>query len=153
MPRLKTLKEAYEECKSKGSYRQLEEVNAQKVKSLIENAQVNLNSANIIANAIDKKAKEWMNVFILHYDALRIYAEGLLHLKSIDSGHHQGIFAALCTTYPSLELSWEFLEEIRTIRNGINYYGKHISYEDWKKHQVQIILYLDTLRKELEKKL
>lgn len=58
MPRMKTLKEAYEECESKGSYRTLEEINLQKVKSLMENAEVSLNSAKIIASAIDKKAKE-----------------------------------------------------------------------------------------------
>lgn len=67
--------------------------------------------------------------------------------------NHQCLFAYLCETYPELELSWEFMEKIRTKRNGINYYGALITYYDWKETELQFILYSNKLIEEIEKRL
>lgn len=153
MPKIKTLTEVYDGCVADGYYKTIQEINIQKVKSLIENAQTNISSAHLIAKAISKTAKEWMNVFTLQYDALRMLTEALLHLQQIELSNHQCLFSALCVKYPSLELNWEFLEQIRTKRNGINYYGEHITYEDWKKIELQMSLYCSTLKKEIESRI
>ena len=47
----------------------------------------------------------------------------------------------------------QIFREVRTKRNGINYYGEHVTYNDWKSIEVQIKLYISTLKKEVEKKL
>ena len=153
MPRLKTKDEAYDSCLSQGYVRPLEELNLEKIQSLIENAEININSANIIANAIDKNAKEWMNVFTLYYEAFRIYVEALLHFDKIESSNHQCLFAILCVKYSYLELDWDFIEQLRTKRHGVNYYGERVAYNEWKSVEVQMKLYVSTLRKELEHKI
>ena len=42
---------------------------------------------------------------------------------------------------------------MRTKRNGINYYGAPIDYNDWKEAKIQFILYTKKLKEEIEKKL
>ncbi len=153
MPKLKTKEEAYELCLSEGHIQHKEEINLEKIKSLIENAEINTNSSNLLAKAIDKSAKEWMNVYTLCYDALGIYAEALLLFEKIESNNHQCLFAALCLKYAHLELEWDFFESLRTKRNGINYYGERINHHDWRSIEMQMKLYLSTLKEEVKRKL
>lgn len=153
MPRHKTLEETYDSCLADGHIKNLAEVNIAKARALMENAQTNVNSAKILAKALERDAREWMNVYTLHYDALRLYAEALLLLLRIDSPNHQCLFASLCMKYPRLELDWNFFEKIRTKRNGVNYYGERITGKDWKDVELQMNLYLSTVEKELGAKL
>ena len=124
-----------------------------KIKALAENAKTHHQSASIIAKAIPKHAREWMDVYTLHYESLRTYAEALLLLEKINTLNHQCLFAALLISYPHLELDWNFFEKVRTKRNGVNYYGESASHDDWKEIDLQMNLYLATLQKELEAKL
>ncbi|MBI2669434.1 hypothetical protein HYX14_06350 [Candidatus Woesearchaeota archaeon] len=149
MPKPKTAVEAYEYGLAQGLIHNISEVNQEKVRSLMQNAEINISSAAIIAKAIDSKAKEWMNVFTLHYEALRMYAEAVLHCEKIESPNHQCLFAALCIKFPHLSLDWEFLDRLRIKRNGLNYYGESITYADWKSVELPLNLYLSTLKKEL----
>ena len=153
MPKLKTLEERYDSCIADGCLKNLSEVNIQKIKSLIQNAETNINSAKIIAKTVNKQAREWMNVYTLHYEAIRTYAEALLQFKEIKAANHQCLFASLCIRYTGLELDWNFFEKIRTKRHGTNYYGEQITYEDWKSVELQMNLYISSLKKELEKRL
>ena len=153
MPKFKTLDEAYDLCLADGHLRNITELNLEKIRSLAENAQVNLNSANILARALNQQAKEWQNVYLLHYGALHLYAEALIYFEKFESPNHQCLFAALCLKYSHLDLAWDFFEQIRTKRNGVNYYGQHLTYQDWKVIELQTQLYLSALKKELEKKL
>ena len=52
-----------------------------------------------------------------------------------------------------LELDWEFLEIIRLKRNGINYRGLLLKYDDWKSLKLKFELHISALKKEIEKKL
>jgi len=63
------------------------------------------------------------------------------------------MFAYLCQKHPELELSWDFFEKVRTKRNGIQYYGTPVTYDDWKEIELQINNYIHLLIKEIEKKL
>lgn len=152
MQKHKTLQETYDSCVADGFFRKLDFVNNEKTKSLMENAQINLNSAAIIAKSLTKKAMEWLNVFTLHYEALRIYTEALLLFEKVQSNNHQCLFSALCIKFIDLELDWNFFETVRIKRNGVNYYGEHVTFTDWKDIEIQMKLYLSTLRKALEEK-
>jgi uncharacterized protein (UPF0332 family) len=143
----------YDSCVADGFFRTLETINKEKVKSLMENASINLSTAEIVTKSINKNAKEWLNVFTLHYEALRIYTEALLLFEKIQSNNHQCLFSALCMKFPDLELDWDFFDNVRTKRNGVNYYGEQVTFKDWKSVEIQVRLYLSILRKELEKKL
>lgn len=152
MQRHKTLQETYDSCVADGLFRKRDSVNNEKIKSLMENALINLNSAGIIAKSLSKNAMEWLNVFTLHYEALRIYTEALLLFEKVQSNNHQCLFSALCIKFTDLELDWNFFETVRIKRNGVNYYGEHITFRDWKDIEIQMKLYLSTLRKALEEK-
>ncbi|MFH0978949.1 MAG: hypothetical protein V1837_06650 [Candidatus Woesearchaeota archaeon] len=150
MPKFRGFEEVYDSCLTKGLIKDLTETNIDKIKTLLENANTNVSSANIIKKSISIKAKEWMNVYTLHYEALRMVAEVLLRIKGVYSENHQCLFSALLAKYPELDLDWGFFEKIRTKRHGANYYGEMVSYEDWKEIEVQATLYLSTLKKEAE---
>ena len=40
-------------CKQTGEYKKLAYINRQQIKSLLENAQISINSANLVAGSID----------------------------------------------------------------------------------------------------
>jgi len=151
MRKPKTLDETYNSCTADGYIYEIKEANRDKIMSLMQNADICVSSANIVIKAIRKQDKEWMSVFLSHYDALRIYAEALLQFDRLDIPNHECLFACLCVRRPELELDWNFLNSARKKRNGVNYYGERISYEDWKSVEVQVKMYISTLKKEIEK--
>jgi hypothetical protein len=97
---------------------------------LVQNAIVSLRSARIIERALRGEAKEWMNVFTLHYDALRLLAEAVLYLDSRDAKDHRCLFAAVAAAHS--ELDFPLLDRLRRLRNGINYYGNGMSRDEWR---------------------
>lgn len=153
MRKPKTLEETYQSCLADGYINEIRQVNHDKIKSLMQNAETSISTANIVIKAINEQDKEWMSVFLDHYDALRIYTEALLHFSKLDIPNHKCLFASLCVKHPELELDWNFLDQVRRKRNGVNYYGEHIAYAYWKAIELQIKLYISTLKKEIEKKL
>lgn len=153
MPKFITLEEADVLCKGSGQYKKLAFVNRQQVKSLMENAETNLKTANLVASSIDENDSRWMSVYIDYYDALHILAEAFLQFENHKIANHQCLFAFLCKNHPAFEFDWYFFEEIRFNRNGAHYYGTKITYEDWEKAKPKFNLYIPALRKEIEKKL
>ena len=153
MSKPKLLTEMYDSCLADGRIKDCQDVDQQKIRSLLENVSTNIESAEILARNLAKDAKGWMNVYTLYYEALRICAEALLFLGNVKSDNHQCLFAALCIKCAALELDWDFFERIRTKRNGINYYGQQITLKDWKSIEVQMKLYISTLKEEIEEKI
>lgn len=153
MPKFKTLDEAYKSCTADGLYRTLGKVDKERIKSLVANAETNIESANTLSKALKEDDRRWMTVYTLHYEGIRILAEALLIFEKVHSINHQGLFAYLCMKMADLELDWNFFEKVRTKRNGTYYYGDQITYKDWKSAEVQMNLYISTLKKEIEKKL
>lgn len=153
MRKPKTLEETYQSCLADGYINEIREVNYDKIKSLMQNAETSIRTAKIVIKAINEQDKEWMSVFLDHYDALRIYTEALLYFDKFNIPNHECLFACLCVKHPELELDWNFLDKVRRKRNGVNYYGEHITYDYWKAIELQIKLYVSTLKKEIEKKL
>jgi hypothetical protein len=151
VPKFRTLNEVRESCTAQGLFNNVAEVNLDKIRSLTENSEIMLHSAQIIARSLTKESAEWMSVFTLHYDALRTLSEAALLFDKIESVNHQCIFAAVCSRY--LELDWNFFEKVRTKRNGINYYGERADFDYWKAVELQMGLYLKMLREEISKSL
>ena len=147
------VKEADKSCKEKGYYREIAFVNKRRIKSLMENAEINLNTAELIKKSIDEQDARWMNVYIIYYDSLRIYAEAYLLFKKLKISNHLCLFTCLCVKHQELEFDWNFFEKIRRKRNGINYYGEQITYDGWKEVESQLNLYISVLKKEVKKNL
>ena len=153
MPEFSNMQEADKSCKEKGYYRTIAFVNKRRIKSLMENAEINLNTAELIKKSINEQDARWMNVYIEHYDALRIYVEAYLFFDKIIISNHLCLFTYLCVKYPDFEFDWNFCENIRKKRNGANYYGEKITYENWKEDEARFNLYISILKKEINKKL
>lgn len=153
MRKPKTLEETYQSCTADGYINEIKEVNYDKIKSLMQNAETSIRTANIVVKAIREQDKEWMSVLLDHYDALRIYAEALLQFDKLDIPNHECLFAGLCIKHPQLKLDWNFLNKVRRKRNGVNYYGEHVSYHEWKDAEHQFSLCITALKKEIEKRL
>ena len=153
MPKHKNPSEVYNSCLGEGKVQRLTEVNPLKLRSLIVNAEVNLSSAQKLSTTLIPTDKEWMNVFTLHYEALRMYPEVLLYIEKVNSSNHYCLFAGLSVLYTHLELDWSFLERVRAKRHGLNYYGETFSFSDWKSVELQLNLYISALQKEVQRRL
>lgn len=148
MPKFKTSEQCYDSCQADGHLHQINEINVEKIKTNLQIAEEDLASAN---DAVKKE--RWNSGYKLFYDVLHTLVETYICFDKTKSLNHQCLFAHLCVKHPELELSWEFFEKIRTKRNGINYYGKAITHDDLKHAELQLKLYISTLKKEIEKKL
>ena len=138
----------YEECISQGTIKPQEGVDIEKIESTLEIIKEDLESAKELL-----KTKKLNTSYKLFYDALRSLTETYLRFDKIKSLNHKCLFNYLCVKHEKLELSWEFFEKVRTKRNGINYYGTAITEKDWKGINTQINLYINTLTKEIMKKI
>ena len=145
--------DAYDSCVAEAYIKTVSAVNRERIRSLLKNSLSSAESADALAKTLKQGDEKWMTVYTLYYDAVRISAEAFLLFDKISSSNHLCLFAALCTKHQELELDWKFFEKIRTKRNASNYYGEKITYADWKNAELQIKLYISTLKKEINKRL
>lgn len=153
MQKPKTLEQMYNSCVTNGFVREVRELNLQKVKSIMANADTDISSARILMRNIKKEDREWMTVYTAYYEAVRMLTEALLIFDRVDINNHQCLFSYLCFKHPEFEFDWNFFEKIRAKRHGVNYYGEQIAYKDWKSIEVQMNLYISAMREEIEKRL
>ena len=153
MPKYLTLEEASAKCKKEGKFIPLSEVDIDKIKSSVSIAQGDFDAGQVLKKNIKKESMQWNSVYKLHYDALHSLVVAFLRFDKIKSENHQCLFAYLCSKHPELEFDWDFFEKIRTKRNGINYYGTPVSQDDWKEVELQITLYFNKLKKEINSKI
>lgn len=153
MPKYLTQKEAFMKCKKEGKFIVTEEIDKEKIKSILGIAESDIESANSIKKNIPKLSSQWNSVYKLYYDALHELTESFLRFEKVKIDSHQCLFAYLCERHPELEFSWDFFEKVRTKRNGINYYGTPAIFDDWKEVELQFGLYIGKLKESIKKKL
>ena len=153
MPEYLTQKEAFLKCKKEGRFIIVEQVDEERIKATLAIAESDVESANILKKNIVQKSNQWNSVYKLYYDALHELVDSFLRFGKIKIDNHQCLFAYLCEGHPELDFSWDFFEKIRTKRNGINYYGTPVHFDDWKEVELQFNLYIKTLKEEIKKKI
>ena len=153
MPKYLTQEQAFEKCEIEGRFKPLKEIDLEKIKSTVNIAEGDFAAGKVLKKNLPKESNQWNGVLKLHYDSLHELVDIFLRFDKIKSENHQCLFAYLCEKHPELELDWDFLEKIRTKRNGINYYGIPINQEDWKEMGFTIELCIRTLKKAVEKKI
>ena len=153
MPKPKSFDEVYDRCVADGHLNRLETLNSDKPLQLLRNADSFSESLAKITQGLPKESGQWMTVFTLNYNILHLYAEALLLFDKVSSLNHICLFSALCVKHEELDLNWDFFQKIRTMRNGVHYYGKMVTYQDWKNVEIEFKLTLSLLRKEVEKRL
>lgn len=153
MPKYLTQNEAFIKCRKEGSFIVMEEINIEKIKSTLNIADADIEAANSIKKNLPKQSNQWNSIYKLYYDALHELVESFLRFEKTKIENHQCLFAYLCEKHPELEFSWDFFEKVRTKRNGINYYGIPVNFEDWKVVELQFSLYIKRLKEKINKKL
>ena len=153
MPKYLTLDEAFKKCRRDGKFIITEGIDKERIRSTIVIAEADTESADTLKKGLQKESAQWNSVYKLYYDALHELADSFLRLDKIKIDNHQCLFAYLCQKHPELEFSWEFFEKIRTKRNGINYYGTPITFDEWNEVAFQFNLYIKKLEEEINKRL
>ena len=151
MPEYLTQKEAFLKCKKEGKFIVSEEIGIEKIKATLTIAESDVESADALRKNLSKQSNKWNSIYKLYYDAVHELVESFLRFEKIKIDNHQCLFAYLCEKHPELEFSWDFFEEVRTKRNGINYYGAPVSFDDWKEVELQFSLYIKKLKEEIKK--
>lgn len=150
MPRELTLNQTYDQCVAEGNIIFQEEVDLNRISSMIQIAKEDLESARFL---LKNKEPKFSSAYKLYYDVVHQLTEALLLFDKIKSFNHQCLFSYLCMKHPELEFDWNFFEKIRTKRNGVHYYGNPIVKKDWAETELQIGLYINTLLSKLENKI
>lgn len=153
MPKYLTQEEAFLKCKKDGKFIVVENVDLERIKSTIAIAEADIASAKILIKSIEKNSRQWCSIYKLYYDSLHELVESFLNFDKIKIDNHQCLFAYLCEKHKELEFNWEFFERARTKRNGINYYGDQVTFEDWKAIELQFEIYIKKLQEEINKRL
>lgn len=148
MPREKTPAEVYAELSAKGEYVEasLDRAEIQKVAGM---ALEDYAYGRLLKAA---KNPNWRVIFNIYYDALRELCGQLMRFRKQKTSNHQGLFAFIILNFREMELDWNFLESIRTVRNQNKYRGADISRDAWKMHEAGFDVYISTLKKEIEKR-
>lgn len=153
MPKIKTSEDTYNTCCSEGSFIPLESVDIEQITSIVDIALTDLTVVEQWLKMAKKQGPEWNTMYKLYYDILHELIEAFVRFDKMKIRTHECLFAYLCDKHPELEFDWDFFEKIRTKRNGSLYYGKPIEYQDWKEIELQIQLYIRSLKKEIELKI
>lgn len=153
MTQIKDLNEAYDACQAEGFIQFRKDVDADLAKSLLQSALDGIERSKSSEGIYEKKTRNYSFVFTEKYDILRKLLDALLLFDKAKSGKHQCSNAYLCVNHKELEFDWETLETMRLLRNDVNYEGKKISEELWKSYKLKFEVYINTLVKEVKKKL
>ncbi|MBW2974781.1 hypothetical protein KY366_03615 [Candidatus Woesearchaeota archaeon] len=140
-------------CESDGLIKFKEEIDIELIKSLMDSAKRAKTRIKKDTRSYEKETKDYTFIFRDNYEILRTLIDAFLLFDKVKADNHQCSNAHLCTKHSELELDWDTLESIRILRNGINYEGKTVDLEKWNKFKLQFEIYINTLTREIEKKL
>jgi hypothetical protein len=143
----RTVEEAYDDLVSQGAY---EEANpdADEIEKIKKTTVEDYEYGQKLKTG---DQPNWRVIFNIQYDALRELCGLLMRFKKQKTSNHQGLFAFIILQFPELNFDWAFFETIRTMRNHNKYLGTDITKEKWQKIEFQTMLYISTLKKEIER--
>lgn len=153
MMKEKTLYAVYDVCTAEGSFLPQAKADLSLISAIATTAMLDLAAAKDLGKQAKSDSNHWNSIYKLHYDTFHQLAEALVYFDKIKVKTHECLFAYLCQKHPELEFSWEFLEQIRIKRNRSIYYGEPLHYNEWKKIELQLQLYINTLDQWIKEKL
>ncbi|VVB81219.1 Uncharacterised protein [uncultured archaeon] len=139
----------FQKCTTDGEFNALSKVDVELIKTMRDIALLDMGTVKKWSLG----EGDWNALFKLGYDVLHTLAEAFVYFDKIKAERHECLFAYLCDKHPELEFDWNFLDNIRIIRNRSIYYGKPATYDNWKLAEFQLNLYINTLKKTIEEKL
>lgn len=149
----KTQSSTFSACSNEGSYIPLSKIDTDHIRDMLKVSMVDLETVNEWRGKAPKQSGQWNAIFKLAYDVLHGLCEAFLAFDKLKAKTHECVFAYMCEKHQELEWDWNFFEKLRTLRNRSIYYGEPVSYQHWEGMQLQMLLYIKTLKKEVEKRL
>jgi len=103
---------------------------------------------------VDDKAPAYPSLFVEgHYEIIKELATAILCLDGWKAENHDCLFQYLVEKRQDLELDFEYLAELRKLRNKIDYHGIKVSNDMWKQNKMRIQLIIRALRDYINKRL
>ncbi|MBL7055047.1 hypothetical protein ISS05_04785 [Candidatus Woesearchaeota archaeon] len=146
------LKIAYDKCVDSGSIKKANEVDSEKAKTLLENAELDIDSFKD-ATALFEKKNNFGLLWSNHYEIIRQLVAGILLFEKVISDNHKCLYAYICTKHQEWDVDWKTIETMRLLRNGVHYDGRPVSAETWKEYKLKFEIYTKTFIKILKEKL
>lgn len=104
-------------------------------------------------NTAKDNAKSFPSLFLEgHYEIVKELCTAILTLDGWKALNHECLFAYLKNKKKDLEIDFDYLLELKDIRNSIDYRGAMVSYDLWKKNEIKIMLTISALKEYLKKK-
>lgn len=150
--KIQDLKTEYDKCVNSGYIKKANEVDSEKAKTLLENAELDIDSLKDTTALFEKKGNYgflWSN----HYEIIRQLVAGILLFEKIISDNHKCLYAYICTKHKEWDIDWKIIETMRLLRNGVHYEGRPVSAEIWKEYKLKFQVYVQTFIKILKQKL
>ncbi len=152
MKEIKDLDRVYNQCVAEGNLQEPEEIDIEKAKSLLENAEQDLDTLKETIPVMEKK-KNFGLIWKSQYEIIGQLVQAILLLEKIRSENHQCLYAYICTKHKEWDIDWETIETMRLLRNNVHYDGRPISEENWKNYKLKFDVYTKTLIKILKEKI
>ncbi len=150
--KIEDLKIAYNSCIELGSIKKANEIDSEKAKTLLENAELDMDSLKGTVALFEKK-KNFGFLWSNHYMIIRQLVAGILLFEKIISDNHKCLYAYICTKHKDWDIDWKTIETMRLLRNGVHYEGRPVSAEVWKEYKLKFQVYIQTFIKILKQKL
>ncbi len=100
---------------------------------------------------VEDKAEGYPSLFIEgYYEIIKELATALLCLDGWKAENHDCLFQYLFEKRQDLELDFDYLSELRKLRNKIDYQGVKVSYEVIKENKMKIFLIIKALQEYLK---
>ncbi|MBI2133467.1 hypothetical protein HYU11_02180 [Candidatus Woesearchaeota archaeon] len=152
MKQVKELEKVYNQCISEGYLQEPEEIDFEKVKSLLALAIQDLNTLKQTI-PIMEKMENYSLIWSGKYEIIRQLVQGILFLEKISSNNHQCLYAYICVKHDDWDIDWETIETMRLLRNKIHYEGRPVSKDVWDRYKLKFDIYEDIFIKLLKEKL
>jgi hypothetical protein len=149
----KTQQETFATCSAEGAFNTIVKPDVEKIQTMLTFAMADLSVVTRLKETAKRDSYDWNVIFKIHYDTLHALNEAFVRFDKIKVDTHECLFAYLCTKHPELDFDWNTLETIRKMRNLSIYEGVPITYDKWKKVELQLALYINKLKKSVEEKL
>ncbi len=152
MSKVKGLGEVYDQCVAEGNLQELEGIDIEKAKSLLDNAELDLKSIKDTTSILEKN-KNFGKLWSDRYEVIRQLVQGILLLEKVNSNNHQCLYAHICVKHSEWDIDWELIETMRLLRNRVHYDGRPVTEEAWKEYKLKFEVYTQTFMKLLKEKL
>lgn len=104
-------------------------------------------------NTTREKAKLFPSLFLEgYYEIIKELCTAILALDGWRALNHECLFAYLKQKKTDLEIDFNYLLELKDLRNSIDYRGAKVGYDTWHKNEMKIKVTIEVLKEYVQKR-